>query len=466
LILFWSVIGFAQDITPDEAMGSTGEPPGVGELTLEPEGVSTLLDLGLGFSQLGADSFIDTNIAFNLNWDKLELGFLVPLRIRIIDNEPEDDSVFREEDWDEPAEYLRIIRYVQYGSRFDPYYVRAGELSGVMMGHGTIVQGYNNVIDVNHYQWGLTGAVNLNFGGFELLMDNVTDPDVIGLRSYVRPWNFDDSENIWDNMAFGLTVVSDIDAPDELAIRTDGTYDLFDGNGNLTSANTRSTTVLGLDVELQVLTTELVSITPYADINMHFGQGSGFHLGNLANFSIADVVDINTRLEFRGLGSNYLPAYFDGLYELERYLFRPVPSLGLAQRFPKLQWLDQEETDGALEARVGWYGDWTLGLLGMVFLNIAYENYQGSNNSSLMARLTLPQAGPVALGAYFINQNFDGITDVTNLDNAMFVSEARASIYGPLYVIGQYSRRFSAQEDGSYETIDDWGVGVGTRFSF
>ena len=449
-------------LSPAAAHGDDAElpaTPGVGELT-EPQDERTMgLDFGVGFSRIAEDSFIDTNLGFDFGLGKFSFGLLVPLRFRIIDDPPENDSVFREQDWDEASDYLRVLRFVQYGSRHDTYYVRAGELAGVTIGHGTIVSGYNNVVDVNHFQWGITGAVNLNIGGGEVLLDNLIDPDIMGLRLYVRPWQFVDPESYLTNLAFGISLVGDIDAPRDLKLASDGTF-LIDDEQNLLVERSEGTGVLGVDVELQAFTNDIVSLTPYTDVNVHLGHGTGLHIGNLANFSFTDAVSLNTRLEFRVLGEGYYPTYFDGLYEIERLLFQPLDPTG--QRRPKLQVMSFAPP----ESRVGWYGEGTLGILGMVFITAGYEDYQGDDNASFFARLALSNLGPVTLGAYYINQNFDGVGEFFNLDNAMLVTEARVGVWGPLYLIAQFSRRFSAQEDGTYEPVDDWGVGAGASFGF
>lgn len=452
--LLVSILLFA---APASAQDADPAVPGVGELTEPQDATSMALDLGVGFSQIAEDSFIDTNLGFSFGIGKLELGVLVPLRFRVIDDPPEDDGVIRSQDWDEPSDYMRVLRYIQYGSRGDTFYGRAGELASVVIGHGTIVSGYNNVIDVNHFQWGLTGAVNLNFGGGEVLLDNIIDPDLMGLRLFVRPWHFIDPESYLTNLAFGISLIGDTAAPRTLAQATDGTY-VVDDEQNLVVAEDEGTGVLGFDVELQAFTNEFVSLTPYTDVNVHLGHGSGLHIGNLANFSFTEAVALNTRLEFRVLGEGYYAGYFDSLYELERLLFQPLDPTG--QRRPKLQVLLNEPP----ESRLGWYGEGTLGILGMIFITAGYEDYQGDDNSSFFARLALAGLGPVDIGAYYVNQNFDGVGEFFDLDNALLVSEARVGVYGPLYVIGQFSRRFAAQEDGTYEPVDDWGIGVGARF--
>lgn len=437
---------------------STEPTPGVGSLT-EADEFESALDLGLGFSSIAEDYFIDFNLGFSFGVSKFEVGLLLPLRFRIIDEDPEDESLVRGEDWDEVSDWLRIIHYVQYGQRNETYYARAGELAGVVLGHGTIVDNYNNVVDINHFQWGINGAVNLLYGGVEVLLDNIVSAEVMGMRTYVRPYSFVDPESFWTRFAIGVSFVGDRDAPDRLLLADSGVY-IFDSEENLVVDERGKVGVLGVDVEMQVFTNELVSITPYTDVNFLLGHGNGVHIGTLTNFSFSDALALNTRFEFRVLGEGYYPSYFDALYEVERYLFMPLDPTG--QRRPKLQVLASAPPEGA----IGWLGEGTFGIMDMIYLSLGYENYKGPDNSSFYTRLSLRDVGPVTLGAYYVNQNFDGIEELFDLDDALLVAEARASIAGPFYGILQFSRRFAAQTDGTYEPVDDWGVGFGVSFGF
>jgi hypothetical protein len=435
--------------------------PGVGDLTEPPDSLQSTVDIGIGFSKVGEDYYIDTAVGFSFGIGDFEAGLLVPLRFLIIDEPPEDADLIRSADWDETSDYMRVIRYLQYGNRHDTFYIRAGELNGVVIGHGTIVNGYNNNVDINHFQWGINTAVNMRHGGVEAMMDNLVSPEVIGMRGYLRPWEFFDPESWWTRLAFGISVVGDVDAPSSLILTETGEY-VFDSEENLAVAEREGTGILGIDLELQVYTDDLVSITPYTDVNFHLGEGTGLHIGNLANFTLSELVALNTLLELRVLGAGYLPDYFDGLYEVERFLFLPVPGDFPTQRRPKLQWLGLVEPD----AVIGWYGEGTLGVLSTFYLTLGYEDYEGDDNSAFFARLSLPQVGPVTVGAYYVNQSFDGIGELFDLENALFVSEARFDISSPLYGIVQYSRRFSATSSGEYEPVDDFAVGLGLSFGF
>jgi flavin reductase (DIM6/NTAB) family NADH-FMN oxidoreductase RutF len=77
---------------------------------------------------------------------RLQFGLHTPVRLRISDRAPEQSGVLRDEDWDELGDYLRFVRFVSYGRPSKPVYARLGELGSLVLGHGTIVNGYYNVV--------------------------------------------------------------------------------------------------------------------------------------------------------------------------------------------------------------------------------------------------------------------------------------------------------------------------------
>jgi len=50
----------------------------------------------------------------------------------------------RKENFNEFTDYLSIIRYVRYGQEFDTFYVKLGSLDYTTIGHGSIINSYNN----------------------------------------------------------------------------------------------------------------------------------------------------------------------------------------------------------------------------------------------------------------------------------------------------------------------------------
>ena len=182
--------------------------------------MSGLMDGKFGFGQVNEDFFVTINVGTALRWGSLGLGIQAPLRIRVADNDPKNDSTIRKEDWDEVSDWTRVLRYLEWGSRSnpDPIYARLGELSGITLGHGTIVDRYYNVIDADHYQTGVLVKANLGVAETSVFMDNLVDTEILGIRGTIQPLSFFGFGDFFDRFTVGLTLVGDFVAPREAKI--------------------------------------------------------------------------------------------------------------------------------------------------------------------------------------------------------------------------------------------------------
>jgi hypothetical protein len=426
----------------------------------------------VGFGQIDEDYFLNLDLRFTLGLPvpavgcfagddcltRLRLGVAAPLRFRVIDREPYQGTGLRKEDWLEFSDYLRVLRFVEYGYPHEAFYGRVGELGPVVLGHGTIVNGYYNVITTDHYQLGVHANVNTVYGGVETLVNNVARPTLVGARTYVRPMAFVDKDSFLTRFAVGLNLMNDLSAPTRLQRDEDGAVVVGPALRPVVD-EAQWTSIGGIDFEFNLVRNKYVQITPYQDFNYHFGLGGGSHSGILANVWPTETLGLFSRLEYRYLGQNYLPDYFGPLYEVDRYQFAgwgaelPAPKLRLAR---------------SLEGgrRHGVYGQAGVNVFGLVQAGASYEDYQGPDNSALRLRVAIDPGSLFQLAAFYHKQGFDGFEGIFELDGAMLVTEARVSILGPLYARAQYSRLWSLSDDGSYETVQDWNVGIGAGFAF
>lgn len=447
---------------------------------------TTALGAELAAGQLDEDFFVNVSVTFTTRFEvakafchgffpdpgdsgeqdacvtDLLMGLRVPLRLRMIDRTPKDTGTLREEDWDELSDYFKVLRFVEYGKRKEPVYLRAGELSGVVIGHGTIMNGYFNTLDIDHYQLGLNSNLNSRFGGVELMLDNVVAPEVMGARGYLHPWRFIAPSSFWTRYAIGTSLVLDVDAP--LAFTIDdpvtGTPQI-DSHNNLVLARSTVTGVFGIDHELLLVNTDLVDFIPYLDTNTHFEGSLGTHLGALTNLRPVEELTLSSRTELRLLGDNYLPDYFGALYEIERNSYFGFGGIGE----PKLV-VTRERAEGQI---AGAYGALTVDLTNLLVLTGSYEDYQGPNNASMMLQAKMPKLGPVSLGAVYRRAGFNGLNDAFGLDNALLIGEARYQLTPFFYLLGQYSRLWRLQDEGrdqgDYRTVDAWFAGAGVAIA-
>jgi hypothetical protein len=390
----------------------------------------------------------------------LRLLFHLPLSYMVHDGGAPTESRWRREDWDEPSEYLRLARIVEYGRPYGPMYLRAGELSNVRIGHRTVVDNYINTLDVDRFRWGIHHNLNTVYGGYEVLLDNVTAPRLLGMRTYVRPAALANRDSWWRRFAVGASLFGDVQAPAVLAQNADGTYAL-NSLGQFVVDEGQATGIVGLDVELAVVDTEVVSVTPYSDANVHLAQGAGWHLGSFLAVQPSERVVLDARTEFRLLGAGYLPTYFGPLYEVERFAFRaPGQSPTL---LPKLQWLRTGQED---ERRVGWFGELGLNVGQLVRVAGAVENYQGPDSTNAWFSVSVPAYRYFQFAAYYANTRFQGVRQMFRAENALAMAEARIMLTDGIYFNAQVNRRWKLDPDGRYAPVDDFAVGFSAAFGF
>ncbi len=425
----------------------------------------------LGFGQIGEDYFLTVRLGFAMKLPvprvdcpplscstTLGFGVQAPLRLRLIDNDPQQEGVIREEDWDEPSDFLRVLRFVEYGNPNEPLHARIGELGGVTLGHGTIVNSYYNMVTPDAYQLGLHTNLNTIYGGGQVLIDNLISPSIVGVRVYARPWAFIDKKAWLNRLAVAFNTVVDGDAPLELRRDINGNI-VVDPNIAPEVADEQATVFNGIDVELNIVDMEKLQVTPYTDLNVHWGQSPGWHLGTLTAFQPIEGLGFSSRLELRLMGEHYLPDYVGPLYEIDRYQYN---GWGTTIPAPKLR-VAASQTRGAVW---GAYGDLQASFFGLVVVSGAYADAEGPGNAMIRLRAQLAQVGPVSLAALYFKQNFDGPEEAFDLDGALGVGEARVFVFGPVYVGAEYSRLWRLADDGTYENIDQWNVGAGAAFTF
>ena len=452
IVVFWSTAAQAQ------------APGGVPPLGAPSGGTSGGAEGMMSFANFGEGYFLNLAVGTSFSIGKVSLGVQAPLKIRVIDKDPENDTWYREEDWDDVSDWTRIIRFIQYGNPRDPFYIRLGELVSATLGHGTIVNRYYNTLNIDHYHTGMWTAVNLEFGGAELLTNDVLAWNMTATRGYIKPFGLFMAEpNIWlKKLAVGASFAGDFTAP---------TWKGNPGQG-MTPAELPTTDVAwlaGFDVEYQLVRNEGVAVTPYSDLNFFASPGTGWHLGVLNEFQVAKS-QLQVRLEYRLLSAHYAPTYFNTLYDIERSTFLALPQYKTAAinpASPKYYYFKEAE---GLGMRHGFYGELFADILGLVGIGGIFEDYQGPDNASVTLRADLPAIMDLKLSAYYTRRNFDGLSGIFSLDDAYLVAEGRYQILGPLFAFALYTRYWDEVTDADgfkkYESEDSWQFGAGAAFTF
>jgi hypothetical protein len=253
----------------------------------------------------------------------------------------EPDFTVRRADWAPTGDdtildvYLPKFKYVRYGFKGDPLYVKFGSIEDALLGNGFIMGGYDNTLFLPEKRiFGLSldldGALfKFPYVGIETFVGNLAQFDVMGFRPYVRPLAFTEMPVI-GGLQVGGTVA-------------------FDRKPNLYLGDDSIDPVIlyGADLTLPILTKPMIRLTTFADVAvLHNTVGSGnTGKGEMVGFGGRLFGVINYGAQIRVLGEDFIPTYFDTAYDLFR-----------AEKYDLVQL-------GGIDSYVGWLGRLGLALL-------------------------------------------------------------------------------------------------------
>lgn len=226
------------------------------------------------------------------------------------------DGKLRTENFNEASDYLSLIRYVRYGYKNDPVFIKLGALDYYTLGHGTIIHQYNNSPTFDSRKIGLITDINFGKFGIESIYGNFFQSGLFGLRGYILPLQFTLAAEIpiLGNLELGASYTSDFN---EYA-RVDSGF--FNQTGKFIIAkNGGSLNIIGFDIGLPLIKSSVTTITLYADYNKIVDFGSGVATGVKVDFNGFGLVSLSARLERRFNNNKYIPTYFNSLYEIERF---------------------------------------------------------------------------------------------------------------------------------------------------
>ncbi len=454
------------------------------------------LDAGIGPAKLGDDYFVRLNLGGAIatpalplplpsSWfdaepsAPLKVGFYAPLSFRLTG----EGDFFRNDEWDEPGEILRTVRWAEIGQRYGAVRLRVGELVDWSVGHSTVMSGYNNSLDLDHFSWGVGGEVNTKMGGVELMVGDIVDPSVMGGRIYVRPLFFTGGPSFFDRLAVGVSVITDTHAPKTLRLApklnpdgsvavdgnnvpvSTGKY-VRDKNGDLIVESESPATVLGLDAELPLLPAGDFVLTPYTDLNQISGAGAGLHTGVFLGWQAPANISIGGRTEYRILGDDYVAGYFGPVYGVERSSYLPVTNPDgskTAQKFPKREWLAKSD----VKASDGFLTEVNADVMGIVQVQAQYSTSADDQaTGEFVSRATVNAGDTAQVGVYYARSGLSELAEITDLKDALVVAEAKVPLNSFLYLIAQANRRWQLDDKGEYQPNDEYSFSVGTSIGF
>lgn len=323
----------------------------------------------------------------NEQWTRLALGVDVPFwKFGVFfdveffinsDGQVSDKGWNFKDDWVEAV--TRKIRYVRFGNEEDPLFIKFGGLSSVTMGYGFLVDRFSNML---HYpdqkllglQFDLNDLTPMGISLQTLVADFKDfgdDGGVVAARLAFRPlkttaipifngltiagsyatdlnqyapartWDFTltgnaldrDNDNIWDSTFFYTSRTSDDDYSNHRAQQiAAGNFDtIIEHVDQWASSKVDPFGIIGADVSLPLIATELLSLDLYAQAGLRDDGTHGWGIG--APGLALTIWRLSASVEYRHVEGAFEPGYF-GTYYLDERLIRKPQITTKEQRLP------------------------------------------------------------------------------------------------------------------------------------
>jgi len=434
--------------------------------------------------------------------------------------------------WDDWEDYVNKIFYIRYGGRRDPFYFKIGCIPDYTLGHGLIFDHYSNML-LYPSEKNVGGYIGVNTpfsgAGFEAFTHNIYKNEILSARAYLNPLEFtdipmlkslrlganvgidrnqygkypdDDGDNVpdiydrfpndsnaWldsdlDGIADGFDVDidgdGDIDHPD-VNSHVDATFPnitnyypdySFDTavypNRATVYPDEKELAIYSVDYTLPLVSTDQFSLEHYGEYATIDKHGSGIIFPGFAGkFFIFDA-----RLEFRNFGDNFIPGYFDRLYDEQRAQMMVIRdslhtnySLGT-----------KEDLIDISKASLGWFGYLKANIANIGYVKVAYQDMYGdkmTTGKSLWANATATPAMIKNLkeaGVYYSQAHVRYIDFIhPRTSSAALAGKVVYEISESTDMVARYSETYSdvngdGKIKGNDEIISAFAVGVEFRF--
>jgi len=339
----------------------------------------------LGMTVIDDDTYFTINLTPDIAFGKFGVG----LNINLLYNTK--SGAIRSVDWDESYDWARLIRYLRYGHKRDNVYARIGTLDAARLGHGFLMNYYTNEASFDQRKIGLAFDMDFGTAGFETVTNNLGRFEVFGARAYARPLRPYIDIPLVKDLTFGATYITDVD-PDSRRGTEDGLY------------------AIGFDTELPLIRVPMLNTFAYFDWAKIDSFGSGIAFGVEANLRIiAGVAEVTAKLERRILGKEFIPAYFDAFYEIQRY--QPLENGSLFRKDQSLAFV-QDETKGV-------FGELAGHILNTIRLVGNFQRLDQTPNSGILhlAADSGDKIPVLALQANYDKMGIETLNDAFTLDD-------------------------------------------------
>lgn len=181
--------------------------------------------MGMGIGSVTIDGVLYNQLALRPEINIGKIGFGLDLVLYL-----DFEGNIRTEDWDiaeNPSKLLDKILYIKYGQKSDPLWFKYGNIEGMTLGYGGLMNGYSNMMEFPSVRrTGLNTGFNIGPVGGELFFSNLKDFSRGGTLTGLRA-----AYTVSDDfpLTIGFNVVSDLNMFSGLKDGDDDSYpDIFD----------------------------------------------------------------------------------------------------------------------------------------------------------------------------------------------------------------------------------------------
>jgi hypothetical protein len=384
------------------------------------------LSTGIGATFIDGEAYYLINILPEVAFGQLGIGLDLNLRIN-------SKGKLRPGDYSKFEDYLRIVRYVRWAQKGDPFYIRVGLLDYSLIGHGSIVYNYRNSASYDMRRTGIELDLNFDAYGFESMYSDLSNKGLLGLRGYLKPLKFTRYSKIpvINNFEVGITYARDLNTSANITSSHNLLNPVYTNGGGLS--------VYGFDFGLPILSFAILKSSLYYDFAQIANYGHGSTAGINMNFSGFGLLNIRAKYELRFNGAQYLPSYFNALYEHDR--------------FDAARSVSKSDTLRHVGESHGYFGEVIFSILNTVNILVGYQApFNNRNQGNMHAELQLPEIIGIVLRGAFDKTK---VGRIFILDNYSILSAEIG--YKPikyLLVSTLYQRTFSDRNPDGSRRVD------------
>lgn len=292
----------------------------------EPGGLDFALGLGLGVESFGDETYQKISLTPDLAFGKFGIGIEVTLHYRFENG----DFVVLEDDWipdpltlqETLSLYLSKFRYVRYGLKGEPLFVKLGTIEDATLGNGFIMGNYSNALFLPERRiFGLSLDVDgqlfdFPYVGIETHVGDLSAFDVVGARLFVRPL-MDTGIAILSDLQIGTTFAADFDPymkRKSIPTRYEVDTEVDAAEDAHIDTEAAMIYVAGVDFRQPILNTPAFTLAAFGDAVTQRMDA----FGGMVGFGGRLIKIFTYGAQLRFIGDNFVPVYFDSTYDLSR----------------------------------------------------------------------------------------------------------------------------------------------------